>query len=55
MGIDVATFTKQLREDGIDAARREAEKILADAKAKAEHEKEQAKAAPEKMCIHFMA
>ncbi|HOY66256.1 MAG TPA: hypothetical protein PLP29_05155 [Candidatus Ozemobacteraceae bacterium] len=49
MGIDVATFTKQLREDGIEAARREAEKILADAKAKAEHEKEQAKAAARRL------
>lgn len=49
MGIDVATFTKQLREDGIEAARREAEKILADAKAKAEHEKEQARAAARRM------
>lgn len=49
MGIDVATFTKQLREDGIEAARREAEKILADAKAKAEHEKEQARTATRRM------
>ncbi|HNW34704.1 MAG TPA: hypothetical protein PKM25_07220 [Candidatus Ozemobacteraceae bacterium] len=49
MGIDVATFTKQLREEGIEAARHEAEKILADAKAKAEHEKEQAKAATRRM------
>jgi len=49
MGIDVATFTKQLREEGIDAVRHEAEKILADAKAKADHEKEQAKTAARRM------
>lgn len=34
MAMDVATFAKQLREDGIDAARVEAEKILAESKAK---------------------
>ena len=49
MGIDVTTFTKQLREEGIDAVRHEAEKILADAKAKADHEKEQAKTAARRM------
>jgi len=27
MATDVATFTKQLREDGIEAAKREAEKL----------------------------
>lgn len=49
MDMDVATFTKRLREDGIEAARQEAEKILTDAKAKAEHEKEQAKTAARRM------
>ena len=36
MGTDVAAFAKQLKEDGIDAAKQEAEKILTDAKAKAD-------------------
>ncbi|MGM0598688.1 MAG: hypothetical protein ACQETH_02610 [Candidatus Rifleibacteriota bacterium] len=35
MGTDVASFAKQLKEDGIDAARKEAEKIVADAKKEA--------------------
>lgn len=36
MGMDVATFAKQLREDGIEAAKGEAAKILADARKEAE-------------------
>lgn len=36
MGTDVATFAKQLREDGIEAAKTEAAKILADARKEAE-------------------
>lgn len=36
MGTDVATFARQLREDGIEAARAEAAKILADARKEAE-------------------
>ena len=36
MAMDVATFTKQLREDGVSAARQEAEKIVAEAKQRAQ-------------------
>ena len=36
MGTDVASFAKQLREDGIEAAKAEAAKILADARKEAE-------------------
>ncbi len=36
MGTDVATFARQLREDGIEAAKTEAAKILADARKEAE-------------------
>jgi V/A-type H+-transporting ATPase subunit E len=36
MGMDVATFAKQLREDGIEAAKSEAAKIIADARKEAE-------------------
>ncbi|MDD2997503.1 MAG: hypothetical protein EOM80_01945 [Erysipelotrichia bacterium] len=36
MGTDVATFARQLKEDGIEAARSEAAKILADARKEAE-------------------
>ncbi len=36
MGTDVASFAKQLREDGIEAAKQEAAKILADARKEAE-------------------
>lgn len=36
MAMDVATFTKQLREDGVTAARQEADKILAEAKQRAQ-------------------
>ena len=36
MGTDVASFAKQLREDGIEAAKEEAAKILADARKEAE-------------------
>ncbi len=36
MGIDVASFAKQLVEDGIDAAKAESEKIIAEAKKNAE-------------------
>ena len=36
MGMDVATFAKQLREDGIEAAKAEAAKILTDARKEAE-------------------
>lgn len=37
MAMDVAAFTKQLREDGIEGARLEAEKIIAEAKRRAQH------------------
>ncbi|MDD3147104.1 MAG: hypothetical protein PHD82_07365 [Candidatus Riflebacteria bacterium] len=36
MGTDVATFARQLREDGIEAAKAEAAKILAEARKEAE-------------------
>jgi V/A-type H+-transporting ATPase subunit E len=36
MGTDVASFAKQLREDGIEAAKEEAAKILAEARKEAE-------------------
>ena len=36
MGTDVASFAKQLREDGIEAAKEESAKILADARKEAE-------------------
>lgn len=36
MAMDVATFTKQLREDGVAAARQEADKIIAEAKQRAQ-------------------
>ena len=36
MAMDVATFTRQLREDGVSAARQEAEGILAEAKQRAQ-------------------
>jgi V/A-type H+-transporting ATPase subunit E len=48
MAMDVATFAKQLKEDGIDAARVEAEKILSDARAKAEALKKEGEAAAQK-------
>lgn len=48
MAMDVATFAKQLKEDGIDAARSEAEKILSDARAKAEALKKEGEAAAQK-------
>lgn len=35
MGTDIAAFAKQLKEDGIEAARQEADKILSDARNKA--------------------
>jgi V/A-type H+-transporting ATPase subunit E len=44
MGTDVATFARQLKEDGIAAARTEAAKILADARKEAEKIISQAKA-----------
>lgn len=49
MATDAATFAKQLKEDGIDAARREAEKILADAKAEAGRIAEAAKRDAERL------
>ena len=36
MGTDVASFAKQLREDGIEAAKAEAAKILEEAQKKAD-------------------
>lgn len=49
MGTDVAAFAKQLREDGIDAAKKEAEGILADARKEAKKLLDSAKAEIEKM------
>lgn len=49
MATDVAEFARQLREDGIDAARTEAEKITAEARAKADHIIKEAKLAAQKM------
>ena len=49
MATDVAEFTKQLKEEGIEAARHEAEKILAEAHSKADQIIEDASAASQKM------
>lgn len=49
MGTDVATFARQLKEDGIAAAKTEAAKIIADAKKEAEKIISQAKAETAKM------
>lgn len=49
MGTDVATFARQLKEDGIAAAKTEAAKILADARKEAEKIISQAKAETAKM------
>jgi V/A-type H+-transporting ATPase subunit E len=49
MATDVATFTKQLREEGIEAARQEAEKIIAEAKARAQHIIDEAASSVKKM------
>ncbi|GAB4278034.1 MAG: hypothetical protein Kow0029_21090 [Candidatus Rifleibacteriota bacterium] len=49
MGTDVAAFAKQLREDGIDAAKKEAEKILADARKEAKKLIDNARAEIEKI------
>lgn len=47
--MDVATFAKQLKEDGIDAARTEAEKILTEAKKQAEIQKKDGENSVKKM------
>ncbi len=49
MGMDVATFAKQLKEDGIAAAKAEAAKIIEDAKKESEKLIKQAKAEIEKL------
>lgn len=49
MGTDVASFAKQLKEDGIDAARKEAENILAEARKEAKKLLDNAKGEIEKM------
>ncbi len=49
MGTDVAAFAKQLKEDGIDAAKKEAENILAEARKEAKKLLENAKSEIEKM------
>lgn len=49
MGTDVAAFAKQLKEDGIDAAKKEAESILAEARKEAKKLLDSAKAEIEKM------
>ena len=48
MGTDVAAFARQLKEDGIEAARQEAEKILSEANSKALSIIEEAKKQVEK-------
>ena len=49
MALDVATFAKQLKEDGINAARIEGEKLIAEANARAEAIRREAEAATAKM------
>lgn len=49
MGTDVAAFAKQLKEDGIDAAKNEAEGILAEARKEADKLLKEAKTEIEKM------
>ncbi|MFZ5950737.1 MAG: hypothetical protein ACOYXC_08525 [Candidatus Rifleibacteriota bacterium] len=49
MGTDVAAFAKQLKEDGIDAAKKEAESILAEARKEAKKLLDSAKTEIEKM------
>lgn len=49
MATDVAEFARQLKEEGIEAARLEGEKIIAEANAKAEQIISAAKASAEKM------
>lgn len=49
MGTDVAAFAKQLREDGIDAAKKEAEKMVADARKESKKLLDSARAEIEKM------
>ena len=49
MGTDVAAFAKQLKEDGIDAAKKEAENILAEARKEAKKLLDNAKSEIEKM------
>lgn len=49
MGTDVAAFAKQLKEDGIDAAKKEAESILAEARKEAKKLLDGAKVEIEKM------
>lgn len=49
MGTDVAAFAKQLKEDGIDAAKKEAEGILAEARKEAKKLLDSAKSEVEKM------
>ncbi len=48
MGTDVATFAKQLREDGVEAGKKEAEQIVNDARTEAGRIIEEAKLAAEK-------
>lgn len=48
MGTDIAAFAKQLKEDGIEAARQEADKILSDARDKASAMIAEAKAEADK-------
>lgn len=49
MGTDVAAFAKQLKKDGIDAAKQEAEKILAQAREEADKIVSDAKVSAEKL------
>ncbi|MCK8603651.1 hypothetical protein [Desulfoferrobacter suflitae] len=49
MATDVAEFARQLRQDGIDAAQSEAQKIIAEARATAEQTTTEAKLSAQKM------
>lgn len=48
MGTDIATFARQLREDGVEAGKKEAEQIRNEARAEADRIIEEAKLAAEK-------
>lgn len=49
MPVDVATFTKQIREEGIEAAKQEAEKIINEARTKAQQIIDEANSTIKKM------
>ncbi len=49
MGTDVASFARQLKEDGIEAAKKEADKLIEAARAKAKEIQDEAKASISRM------